>query len=254
MILFPPSLDAIIAGRPLTRVDVGESGGDVLRVGDNAYLKHGSGLVAQDIADEYARLTWLRGRIAVPRVLYFAAFEEASWLLTEAVPGQSAEDLLDDPRTRSSTISALAAFLHSFHALPAAECPFEAGHELRMIDARRNIDAGRVDESDFDDNHRGWSAERIWKSLQQALPLPFQRVVTHGDFSTANIFLEAGEVTGCIDVGRAGVADPYQDLAILWNNLGDQGPEAQAELLASYGATEPDLARLRFHLDLDELF
>lgn len=55
-----------------------------------------------------------------------------------------------------------------------------------------------------------------------------------------------------IDVGRLGVADRYQDLAILWNNLEEYG--LGAELLRAYGEAEPDETRLRFHLMLDELF
>lgn len=79
-------------------------------------------------------------------------------------------------------------------------------------------------------------------------------MVTHGDFSLDNLMIREGEVTGCIDVGRMGVADRYQDLAILWNSLGEFGPELQARLLEQYGVEEPDQRRLRFHLLLDELF
>jgi aminoglycoside phosphotransferase len=63
-----------------------------------------------------------------------------------------------------------------------------------------------------------------------------------------------GRVTGCIDVGRAGAADRYQDLAMLWNCLADFGGELQRELFHAYGTGEPDARRLRFHLCLDEFF
>jgi aminoglycoside 3'-phosphotransferase-1 len=50
------------------------------------------------------------------------------------------------------------------------------------------------------------------------------------------------------------VADPYQDIAIFWQNLDDHGAEAQATFLRAIGIAAPDAARLTFHRLLDELF
>ena len=61
-------------------------------------------------------------------------------------------------------------------------------------------------------------------------------------------------MTGCIDVGRLGAADPYQDLAILWENLGEFGADAQRALWRAYGVAAPDERKLLFHLCLDEFF
>lgn len=254
MLCLPPALDSLIAGERWTEMDIGESGGRVFRIGEGAFLKYGAGRVFSDIVAEHARLAWLQGRISVPRVLHFAATDEAAWLLTTAMPGRMAEELLDEGGApRAAIVAAIARFLRTLHALPVADCPFDAAHPVRLADARRNIDAGLVAEDDFDDERAGWTAEQVWDALQAGLPRRFDRVVTHGDFSTGNIFLDAeGRVTGMIDVGRLGVADRYQDLAILWNNLEEYG--LGAELLRAYGEAEPDETRLRFHLLLDELF
>ncbi len=61
-------------------------------------------------------------------------------------------------------------------------------------------------------------------------------------------------VTGCIDLGRAGLADRYQDIAILWNSLGAFGADLQSRLPAALGEGTGDRARIDFHLLLDELF
>ena len=42
-------------------------------------------------------------------------------------------------------------------------------------------------------------------------------VISHSD----NLIFDEGKLIGCIDVGRVGIADRYQDLAILWNCLGE---------------------------------
>jgi aminoglycoside 3'-phosphotransferase-1 len=59
---------------------------------------------------------------------------------------------------------------------------------------------------------------------------------------------------GFVDVGRAGVADRYQDLAILWSGLGEFEETLQQRLLTSYGIGVLDEHKLRFHLALDEFF
>jgi aminoglycoside 3'-phosphotransferase-1 len=55
-------------------------------------------------------------------------------------------------------------------------------------------------------------------------------------------------------VSWAGIADRYQDLAVLWNCLGNFGPSQQRQLFSSYGIPAVDEPRLHFHLLLDELF
>jgi aminoglycoside 3'-phosphotransferase-1 len=63
-----------------------------------------------------------------------------------------------------------------------------------------------------------------------------------------------GKVVGCIDVGRLGIADRYQDLAILWNGLGEFGEPIRKRLFTAYGIRHADEGKLQFHLLLDELF
>jgi aminoglycoside 3'-phosphotransferase-1 len=220
------------------------------------YLKRGTGRVADDITAELARLVWLAPRLPVPAVREFVRLPDEAFLLTAAVPGTGAYDYLAArPAAAAGVVGELARFLRRVHALPLADCPFHSGHELRLADARRNVDAGRVAEDDFDDARAGWTAEQVWAATLALLPPSFERVVTHGDFSLGNVLVdEAGRVTGCIDVGRAGAADPYQDLAILWNGLEEFGRDAQRALWRAYGVAEPDAQRLQFHLCLDELF
>jgi len=255
----PDPVRSATAGYAWTPATDGESGGAVFRLTARGrptlYLKCGAGRVASDLVAEMARLEWLAGRLPVPAVRHFVRAPGAAYLLTTAVPGQSAYDyLVEHPEQQTETVTALARFLRTVHALPLADCPYHAGHELRLADARRHIEAGLVPTDDFDEEHEGWTPEQVWTAMVGLLPLPFDRAVTHGDFSLGNVLLEDGRVTGCIDVGRAGAADPYQDLAILWRNLEEFGGAAQRELWRAYGIAAPDERKLRFHLCLDEFF
>ncbi len=159
-----------------------------------------------------------------------------------------------EPESREAVVEALALFLQRLHAIPLSDCPFTSRYAVRMAHAEQRLKAGLVETEDFDAERAGWSADQLWAALTAMLPISEDLVVTHGDYSLNNMLLVDGVVQGCIDLGRAGIADRYQDLAILWNCLGEFGPSLQTHLFKCYGIAQPDLAKLRFHLMLDELF
>lgn len=253
----PPSFDALVAGAAWMWVEAGGSGGGVWRLswpsGDVAYVKHGEGGVADAIADEAARLRWLAGRVPAPVVRLFACTAGQAWSLTDAVPGFTGDAwLAREPDALPAIVAGSVALMRQLHALPIENCPFEAGHRFRLAAARRNVAAGSIDEDDFDADHAGWTAAAMLAETEALAPERLERVVTHGDFSLGNILFDgAGAVTGCIDVGRLGVADPYQDIAILWQNLTEFGAEGLLEAELGHAFDEQ---RLRFHRCLDELF
>ncbi|MBK1664469.1 APH(3') family aminoglycoside O-phosphotransferase [Rhodospirillum rubrum] len=255
----PASFLAAVAGYRWARDTVGESGGGVYRLHGKAgaadlFLKHGRDKVADDVTDEMVRLRWLAGQIPVPAVVQFLRTADEAWLLMSAISGRTVGQLLRATAGDGAVLDAVARFLRRLHAIPIDPCPFNSDHALRLALARCRIDAGLVDVDDFDEERQGWSAEDVWLALDKLLPLSPDRVVTHGDFSLDNLLIEKDEVVGCIDVGRLGIADRYQDIAILWNCLGEFGPDLQTKLLEAYGIGEPDRDKLLFHLLLDELF
>ncbi|WP_375380181.1 APH(3')-I family aminoglycoside O-phosphotransferase [uncultured Sphingomonas sp.] len=256
----PASMSAALVGYEWAHDNVGESGGTVYRLhrktgAPDLFLKHGRGSVAGDITDEMVRLRWLARYIPVPAVESFVATPDEAWLLMTALPGQTAYQLLEaQPAARVGIVDALATFMRCLHAIPASECPFNSDHAYHLSRARERIDAGLVDEDDFDDEREGWTAEQVWEAMQRLLPMPCDPVVTHGDFSLDNILMLEGEVVGCIDTGRVGVADRYQDLAILWKCLGEFDASLQDRLMEKYGVAAADERKLQFHLLLDEMF
>ncbi|PLY42000.1 APH(3') family aminoglycoside O-phosphotransferase [Janthinobacterium sp. ROICE36] len=262
MATMPAHMRAALAAYAWASDSVGASDAAVYRLQGRAaapdlYLKHGRGSAAADLADEMARLRWLAPYLPVPAVVQFArrADPDQAWLLLTALPGTTASAVLEaHPALGPVVVDALAAFLRRLHALPVATCPFDAGHAVRLAQARQRIDAGLVDADDFDAGREGWTAQQVWAALQDCLPLVPELAVTHGDFSLENILLQEGAVVGCIDVGRAGVADRYQDLAIVWRSLGELDAALQQRFVQQYGILDADQGKLQFYLLLDELF
>lgn len=256
----PPGLAARLAGFAWHRNLVGEAGAHVHRLhradAPALYLKHGDGGAAIAIVDEFARLQWFADRWPVPRVEHFEWSDGAAWLLTRAVPGRTAyEWLKDDPARAEAIVTSIGRRLRELHGLPVDPCPFSAHHRLQLDLARQRLEAGLIDADDFDDTRQGWTPQQVWEALGATLPIAEDPVVSHGDFSLDNLLMnEHGDVVGVIDLGRAGVADRYRDLAILANCLDEFGPTLRRTLFNAYGIAEPDRRKLDFHLLLDECF
>lgn len=256
----PAGISAELVGYEWTRNTIGEAGSTIYRLHGKAgapdlFLKHGKDAVADDISAEMERLRWLARHLAVPAVVHFARTPDQAWLLTTALPGRTAYQVLEEhPELRLAVVDALAMFLRKLHAIPVNACPFNSAHAYRLACARARIDAGLVDEDDFDEEREGWTAEQVWEAMQGLLPLTPDPVVTHGDYSLDNLLIHDGKVVGCIDTGRLGIADRYQDLAIAWHCLGEFGAPLQERFLKQYGIPEPEQDKLQFHLLLDELF
>ncbi|WP_231512451.1 APH(3') family aminoglycoside O-phosphotransferase [Paucibacter sp. KBW04] len=258
----PPSLAQRLRHWQWRRNRVGQAGAAVYRLHKPApnqqdlYLKQGRGEVAEALFDEAARLRWLGQALPTNQLLGFEWDGEEAWLLSAAVPGRSAyECLRQRPEQAAEIAQALGAFLARLHALPIEACAFNAQLPIRLAQARRRLEAGLVDAQDFDADRAGQTAEQVWLQLQALLPMQTELVLTHGDYSLDNILLdEAGEVSGVIDLGRLGVADRYQDLAIAWNCLQEFGSAAQQAFVSAYGIPSPDPHKIALHLCLDEFF
>ena len=66
--------------------------------------------------------------------------------------------------------------------------------------------------------------------------------------------MHEGAVVACLDVGRAGVADRYQDLAIAWRALAELDAALPQRFIEQYWIVDADQGKLQWHLLLDELF
>jgi aminoglycoside phosphotransferase len=74
-------------------------------------------------------------------------------------------------------------------------------------------------------------------------------VLIHGDYCLPNVLVEEGRLSGLVDLGRAGLGDPRDDLAAaFWSLHYNFGHGLAAEFLAAYGAdpmTDREIERLR---------
>jgi aminoglycoside phosphotransferase len=168
---------------------------------------------AAHLADERDRLAWLAGRWPVPEVVGFFHAAGDDWLLTREAKGVPLYDSSVE-LPPASIASLLGEILRDVHRTDATGCPFGAakpGH-----------------------------------------------VLIHGDFCLPNVLVAGGKggpaqgvykLSALIDVGRAGLGDPRDDLAAgVWTLQYNYGPGSAREFLEAYGAppmTDAQIERLR---------
>ncbi len=204
----------------------------------------GSGL---DLEAEAVRMEWASRYTPVPRPLDRGAGPEGSWLVTEAVAG---ETTVAD-RWKANTAVAVAAIgegLRAFHdALPVGDCPFSWSAGERLDDARRRAEAGLLDRSDWHPEHRHLNVEQAVELLFD-VPEVDRAVVCHGDACAPNTLVGSdGRWVGHVDLGHLGVADRWADLAVAtWSTAWNFGLGWEPTLLAAYGA-EADPERTAYY-------
>lgn len=236
-------------------ITIGESQASVWRIpmGESAlFLKAEPAHDLDEMGQELLRLDYLAEMgFPAPRVVDHVIGDDFNWLLMTAVKGRDLTHLGDEPQV---LIQVLADGLKRLHALDPANCPFDHSLDRRLADAEANVLAGRIDETDFDDERDGWTAQQVFDWLANNRPEETNRVVTHGDACLPNFLADGTRFGGIVDCARLGVADRWQDLALACRSLEfNGGKDLVSDFLAAYGA-EFDAERYEFYCAMDELF
>jgi aminoglycoside phosphotransferase len=236
------------------------SGAGVYRLNDAAgravsFVKIDTRASSNGLARERDILLRLRDLLPVPRVLDFRGVGELEALRMTAVPGIDASDTRMHGDV-ARLIRALADALKVLHALPlSALSGFERGLDDVIPEAARRLAAGEVDRDNFDDD-RNATAEQMYEQLLSARPARANLCATHGDYCLPNVLfdLDTFALTGFVDLGRFGIADRYQDLAIVTRSLAHNlGRDLTAAFFEAYGGAA-DLEKIEYYRLLDEFF
>jgi kanamycin kinase len=209
----------IAAGRPAELVWRNELGGLTFRVGQT-FVKWNPRRTGVDLGLEHVRLEWLADRHPVPRVVAYGEEDEAQWMVTAAVPGDTAVGDVWRAR-RPEAIGAMATGLRAIHAIAVDEFPAEWTSQVWV---------GRVPES-----------------LGPRPPID-EPVLVHGDACAPNTLISRdGAWTGNVDFGDLAVGDRWADLAVASMSLDwNFGEGHQDELYEAYGI-EPDAERIGYY-------
>ena len=134
-------------------------------------------------------------------------------------------------------------------------------NEARLQVENNLVDVDNVDPETFGEN--GFESPRhLLEWLENNRPT-VEPVFSHGDYCLPNIFLDDGQVSGFIDLSRAGVGDKWNDIALCYRSLkhnfsgmygGKIYEDFNANKLFETLGIEPDWEKIKYYLLLDELF
>jgi aminoglycoside phosphotransferase (APT) family kinase protein len=140
------------------------------------------------------------------------------WSVQTWVPGTPASQ--EDGSTSADFAHDLACFIEQVRAIDVRGRSFAGngrGGDLRSHDNWMEVCFERSEQL-FDVPR----LRRIWTQLRE-LPRASPDAMTHGDLTPGNVLVFKGRLTGVLDVGGLGPADPALDLVSAWHLL-DTGP------------------------------
>lgn len=219
---------------------------------------------ADGLVTERDRIAWLSSTdIPSASLLDWRVTKTGGCLITRAVPGVPADRLTAD--ALKCAWPAIIDVVRELHSIPVGQCPFDGGLATMMPVARAIVAENRVHAEFLPKELQGISPTAILTELEEELPERLaqertERVVCHGDLCLPNVLIDpdTSEVTGLIDLGRLGHADPYVDIAVLLASAREIWPDettarrADHDFAQQYGI---DLSpgRLWFYRRLDPL-
>lgn len=251
----PESLRRVLPAARWEQVTLGKSGAGVWRSTRHVVkVQTRATAPVSTLQQERERLRFFAGRVPVPRVIAYEVAGDTEYLAMTRVPGIPMSDP-DATLHPERVVTLLARALRELHALPLRDCPFNMTLPYTLHLAHERVEAGVVDEADFDAGRQGRSAVSVFNELARSRPGTEDLVVTHGDACLPNFIINGEFVEGLVDVGRAGLADRHADLALAWRSTRYNLGEACAGMfLDLYGRALVNEQKLHYYMLLDELF
>jgi aminoglycoside phosphotransferase len=252
----PQGLRRLIKGSDFAENTLGCSSAVVLHVKDkNSYLKIAPYNEIEPLAYEAAVLEWLEGKLPVPKVHYYERWQDKEYLLISEIPGIDCSSEVHRA-VPEAMVRSLAEGLQLMHSLDITGCPFDQTIQVKLEKARLNIERGLVDAENLEDEYLGQDPRELYGLVLATKPTVEDLVFTHGDYCFPNVIVHDGKLSGFIDLGRAGVSDRYQDLALAvrsfrHNSYSEKWVEFFLEV---YGVERLDQAKIDFFILLDEFF
>ena len=258
----PSKIKLLIDNKPYTVDDVGMSGNRVL-IFEDMVLKIEHDPIAT--RKQVQIMKWLEEKTFVPRVIEYEEKSSKCYLLMSKIGGKMSCDeyYLDNA---DILLKALADGLKMLWKVDISGCPVVRDLDTVLNEARLQVENNLVDVDNVDPEtfgEKGFESPRhLLDWLENNRPT-VEPVFSHGDYCLPNIFLEEGQVSGFIDLSRAGVGDKWNDIALCYRSLkhnfsgmygGKIYEDFNADKLFEVLGIEPAWDKIKYYLLLDELF
>lgn len=259
---FPEKILKYIDGKDFVTDNIGMSDSSVL-IFDDMVLK-----IQQENSfnkNEHLMMKWLKNKVSVPEIICNIIENGNNYLLMSKIAGKMScdDEFLKNPK---QLVFVLADAIKNLWSVDISSCPVKNDLSTALKTAEYRVEHGLVDVEDAEPETFGKGG---FKDPQDLLGWLYDNrpeedfVLSHGDFCLPNVFINDGEFSGFVDIGRMGVADRYQDIALCYRSLkhnfsGKFGGKIYGgfdeKMFFDALGIEPDFDKIRYYILLDELF
>ena len=259
----PDSIKSYISNKPYTLDSKGKSGAVIMMFHD-AVLKIEE--VSEEVRREERVVSWLGDRLYVPSTIISVEEEGKIYRLMKRIRGKdlSSPSFLENPER---LLDLCAEAYEKLSNVDISDCPSCRSLDFCLKEAEERVEKNLVDVEDTDPSTFGKggfsSPEKLLEWLMDNKPEEEKNFI-HGDFCLPNIILGENGDIGFIDLGRSGVGDKYNDIALLSRSLksnfsghyneGKQYPGYREEMLFERLGIKKNEEKVRYYLLMDELF
>lgn len=258
----PSRIREIIGDRPYYIDKIGMSDSRVLYFND-LVLKIEEQREESD--NEHIMMAWLAEKLPVPKIFCSETHNGINYLLMSRIEGNMscAPELLENP---AKLVRLLASGLKMLWGVDVSECPYNNSIDNKLKLAETRVQDSLCDMEDAEPTTYGAGGfenpEELLQWLKENRPEE-ELVFSHGDYCLPNIIVKDNRVNGFIDLGRSGIADRYQDIALCYRSLqhnygGKHGGKVyegfDPNILFHELQIAPDWNKIRYYILLDELF
>lgn len=166
------------------------------------------------LTKEYEKLSWLDGKLSVPRVILYDTYNKIEYLITAALKGEMICNKYYE-NNYDMGIKVLKQAFDNIYNVDISTCPFNTDINYRLSIAEYNVNNNLIKNENLSEDvlNRFGSANGLLSYLKEN-KFEAKKCFSHGDPSLPNIFGTEDKFEGLIDVGECGVSDIWFDLAI----------------------------------------
>lgn len=206
----------------------------------------------EEVIREHEMYKWLKSKLPLPKVICEYTEGDIEYLLIEKADGIMLES--DVYRNNPELLVKLAADgIRTLQSIAINSCPYDSSIEYKLRCAKRYIENEGVYKVDRNEYTIGLeTTQDVYNYLIANKPIE-EKVFTHGDYCFNNYFASGDKISSFIDLGRAGVGDKYQDIALCVRELWDFD-KYYTQLLFKHLGIIPNYDKIKYYILLDELF
>ena len=214
----PNKIKEIIGDAPYSINTIGMSNSKVIHF-DDMVLKVENEHEESD--NEHIMMSWLSDKLPVPNILCSERDNGINYLLMSRIEGNMScsPELLENPM---NLVRLLSEGLKMLWSVDISKCPFNNSVDNKLKQAEIRVLNNLCDMENVEPTTYGTGGFKSPKQLLRWLNenRPDEEIVfSHGDYCLPNIFIKYNKINGFIDLGRSGVADIYQDIALCYRSL-----------------------------------